>query len=379
MSTRTNFPGGLLLGAGLMYFLDPVRGRKRRARIREQLSHAERVERQLVGKAKRDAQHRLHGLAERMRHSPSPDAPDAVIEGRVRSALGRTISHPGAIEVDVHGGCVVLRGPVFAHEADAVLRCVRSVPGAREVIDRMERHATAAGISSLQGEGKLPRPIREVWAPAYQVAAAGAGLALLAYGWLVRRGLGGRLLGLAGGALALRGTLNRPLPMIFGLDHRRGVTVQKTITVHKPIEHVFDLWSRLDNFPLFMEHVRAVEVEVGGRKSRWTVDGPANTKLEFEAETTRYEHDRLIAWRTVPGQAFEHAGEVRFEEVPGGTRVQVQLTYRPLGGLVGHAIAHVLGWDPKARMDDDMIRMKALLEEGKTRAHRERVELADLH
>ena len=37
------------------------------------------------------------------------------------------------------------------------------------------------------------------------------------------------------------------------------------------------------------------------------------------------------------------------------------------------------GWDPKARMDDDLVRMKALLEEGKTRAHQHRVELADLH
>ena len=27
MSKLTSFPGGLLLGAGLMYFLDPIRGR----------------------------------------------------------------------------------------------------------------------------------------------------------------------------------------------------------------------------------------------------------------------------------------------------------------------------------------------------------------
>jgi hypothetical protein len=30
-------------------------------------------------------------------------------------------------------------------------------------------------------------------------------------------------------------------------------------------------------------------------------------------------------------------------------------------------------------LDDDLIRMKALLEEGRTRAHQHRVELADLH
>jgi len=87
----------------------------------------------------------------------------------------------------------------------------------------------------------------------------------------------------------------------------------------------------------------------------------------------------VIGWRTVPDQPVDHAGRVRFEEVAGGTRVHVQMTYLPPGGVIGHAIAHILGWDPKARMDDDLMRMKVLLEDGKTRAHHQHVELADLH
>lgn len=370
----TSFPGAVLLGAGLMYFLDPVRGRRRRARVNEAVTHAQRHERQLLGKAARDARHRAHGLVERVKHRPSPDAPDVVVESRVRACLGRAVSHPGALDVVVHDGRVILRGPVLSHEADFVVRAVRRVPGVREVIDRMERHDEPGSISSLQGEGRPRR--RRVWSPTKQVAATGAGAASLLYG-AARGGLVGGLLGLAGSALLLRGTLNRPLSELLG--RKGGVTVQKTVTVYRPLQEVFDLLSRFDTFPLFMEHVQQVDLEVGGRRSRWTVDGPAGTKITFEAETTVFEPEHVIAWKTVPGQPIEHEGQVRFEEIPDGTRVHVRMTYRPPGGIVGHAIAHILGWDPKARMDDDMIRMKALLEEGRTRAHQHRVELADLH
>jgi uncharacterized membrane protein len=370
----TSFPGGIMLGAGLMYFLDPIRGRKRRARINDAVLHAQRYERELVEKAARDARQRAHGLVERAKHRPSSDASDQVLESRVRACLGRAVSHPGALDVAVVDGRAILRGAVFTHEADVVARAVRNVAGIRAVVDRMERHATAGSIPSLQGQG---RQRRRRWSPTAQVAASGAGALMVLYGLLVRRGLVGTLYGAAGTALALRGTVNQPMPDIIGRGH--GVTVQKTIVVHRPINEVFDVWSRFDNFPMFMQHVREIDLEIGGSKSRWTVDGPAGTKLEFEAETTAFEPDRVIAWKTTPHQPIDHEGRVRFEEVDGNTRVHVQMTYRPPGGIVGHAIAHILGWDPKARMDEDLVRMKALLEEGKTRAHQTRVELADLH
>jgi uncharacterized membrane protein len=85
-----------------------------------------------------------------------------------------------------------------------------------------------------------------------------------------------------------------------------------------------------------------------------------------------------VSWTTLPDQPIEHSGTVRFEPVPGGTRVDIRFSYRPPGGALAHAVAHVLGWDPKARIDDDMIRMKALLEDGHTRAHGERVQAHDL-
>jgi uncharacterized membrane protein len=381
MSKLASFPGGMMLGAGIMYFLDPIRGRRRRARIHEAIQRAERVERVQLERAVRDAKHRVQGLGERLKHPVSSEADDSIIVERVRSRLGRVVSHPRAIDIAVHDGRAIVRGHVLESEAAALIGAVERVPGVRSVIDRLERHMHAGTIDSLQGAPRaLDKKGREHWPPAYQLGAAGAGTLLLAYGALVRRGLVGTLIGAGGTALALRGLVDRPVPALFGAgDRRRTVTVQKTITVHQPVHIVFDLWSRLDNFPQFMQHVREVDVEIGGRKTHWIVDGPAGTRVEFEAETIEFEPDRVIAWRTLPNQSVEHEGRVRFEEVAGGTRVHVQMMYRPPGGVVGHAIAHILGWDPKTRMNEDLARMKSLLEDGKTRAHSERVELADLH
>ena len=53
---------GLGLGAGLMYFFDPDRGRRRRASLRDTVTHAAHVTRQALGKTSRDLSHRVNGL-----------------------------------------------------------------------------------------------------------------------------------------------------------------------------------------------------------------------------------------------------------------------------------------------------------------------------
>jgi uncharacterized membrane protein len=56
----------------------------------------------------------------------------------------------------------------------------------------------------------------------------------------------------------------------------------------------------------------------------------------------------------------------------------VQLSYNPPAGALGHAVASLFGADPKRAMDEDMVRLKSLLEEGKTRADGEAVNIEEL-
>jgi uncharacterized membrane protein len=327
----------------------------------------------------RDAQNRAQGVTMRARRVFSEPAGDEVVLGRIRARLGRVVSHAHAhaIDIDVKDGCAVLRGPVLASEVNEILACVRGTVGIREVVDRLERHLTPVGVEALKHGTRRERQ-RMMWPPAAQVGAISAGALLIGYGLFIKRGVTGGLIGAAGGALVLRGAVNKSLPTLVG--QRAEVMVQKTVVVHAPVHKVFDLWSQFENFPRFMRHVRDIDIEVGGRKSRWTVDGPAHTTLAFEAETIELEPDRLLAWRTLPNQQIEHEGRVRFEQIDDATtRVTVRMTYRPPGGVIGHAIAHILGWDPKSRIDDDLVRMKGLLEEGKARAGGEQVRLSEFH
>src|SRR4030095_11527722 len=105
---------------------------------------------------------------------------------------------------------------------------------------------------------------------------------------------------------------------------------------------------------------------------------PFGNPLAFEARVTRFEHDREIAWETLPGSSIHHAGRVHFAAAGDGTRLQIHMRYRPPGGLLGHALARLIGCDPRSRLDQDLVRAKALLERGHTRAHHRRVDVDEL-
>jgi uncharacterized membrane protein len=80
---------------------------------------------------------------------------------------------------------------------------------------------------------------------------------------------------------------------------------------------------------------------------------------------TRFEPNRLLAWKTLEGSAVAHAGVIQFEAASdGGTYVHIQFFYNSPAGAVGHAIDRLLGDDPAARIDEDLARMKTLMEAG---------------
>ncbi|HSN27281.1 MAG TPA: hypothetical protein VLT45_13395, partial [Kofleriaceae bacterium] len=97
-----------LVGAGVMYLLDPSRGRARRARLQNALVHAAKRERDLVRRGLRDAKHRAHGASERARRMFSEPVPDAVVLGRIRAQLGRAIAHARALDIEVRDGKAIL-------------------------------------------------------------------------------------------------------------------------------------------------------------------------------------------------------------------------------------------------------------------------------
>jgi osmotically-inducible protein OsmY len=148
---------GLGIGTGLMFFLDPARGRRRRALVRDQAVHWARVGAETFGAKQRDAAHRATGIAARLRSVFSPDAVvgDDVLVERVRAQLGRIVSHPRAIHVEAVNGVVSLRGPILRDETIRLVRAVERVRGVRDVVAELEEHDDPANVPALQGGRNL--------------------------------------------------------------------------------------------------------------------------------------------------------------------------------------------------------------------------------
>lgn len=356
------------LGAGLMYLLDPDRGNSRRARIRDQAIGTADAAFDGLDVATRDLSHRAQGLVAGLQSRWSPvRVTDPVLVQRVRSRLGRWVSHPRAIDVEATEGRVILRGPILRREVEPLLAALRAVPGVRDVTSELTVHAHADHVPALQGgvpRMEVPELQQDQWTPAVRLL-AGAGGSLLALYGLGRRGLWGSAVGLTGVGLLARATTNRDVRHVLGVTGgRRGIVVQKTITLEAPVEQVFAMWDHPEAFPRFMAHVREVRVQ-GTDRYHWVVTGPLGLPVEWDAVVTRREPNRLIAWKSIEGQAIENAGLVHFEPAgPGATRLHVRMTYNPPAGVLGHAVASFFGADPKHEMDVDFVQVKQLLAEG---------------
>jgi uncharacterized membrane protein len=146
-----------------------------------------------------------------------------------------------------------------------------------------------------------------------------------------------------------------------GRERRRTVDIQKTLFVDAPVNQVYEFWTDYENFPLFMSNVRKVR-DLGGGRSHWVVSGPGGVPIEWDAVLTEQVPGQMIAWRSRSGAMLENAGVVRFRPEGTGTRVDLRFCYHPPAGGAGQAVAQLLGADPRAKLNEDLGRLKALLE-----------------
>ena len=287
MARTKTFLGGLTLGAGLVYLLDPDHGRFRRERLSRTLGP-------LLQEARRAA----------------------------LSAAGESSYRAGLLPYGSRIGDIQGLGAATLN-----------FPGVRSLSD-----------------------------PAAATALRVIGGALAIYG-LTRRGTFGAVLRTLGAGMLV----GAKGPEAFGasglaaLDRRRAVDIQKTLHIEAPVDQVYAFWSNYENFPLFMSHVREVE-DLGDGRSHWSVSGPGGVPIDWNATLTQQTPNEVIAWRSESGSMLENAGIIRFISTGTGTRVDLRFCYHPPAGGAGQAVAELLGSDPRAKLNEDLGRMKALLE-----------------
>ncbi len=102
-------------------------------------------------------------------------------------------------------------------------------------------------------------------------------------------------------------------------------TIERTAPIRAAPEAVFDLISRVEDFPQYCRVIRAVRA-LGHDAWRWTIR-VAGFELEWDAvvteETRRPWH---FAWRSIRG--VENSGSFDLRPVAGGTEVRLAMSYR---------------------------------------------------
>src|SRR6201996_4940865 len=121
------------------------------------------------------------------------------------------------------------------------------------------------------------------------------------------------------------------------------INIRSSFVIKMPRSDVYNFWRRFDNLPLFMSHLKSVEL-IGNDHSRWVLKMPAGVpNISWEAEVVKDEPNEMIGWSSIPGSVIVTSGKVRFKDVMDGeaTKVDVVITYQPPVGTLGAKIARL--------------------------------------
>jgi hypothetical protein len=213
MNKGLSFCAALGIGSGALYLLDPDKGKRRRALLRDKFVWATRKTGEGIETTARDLRNRAHGLATSVQSRfRTEEVSNATLVDRVRSKVGRVVSHPRAVEVSADNGLVTLSGPILEDEVNNLLTCLVWVPGVEQIQNRLEIHKEPDVHPALQGGrerlGHRFEFLQENWSPAARFVAGAAGASLMIYCG-ARRDILGAALGAVGFLLVARGISNK--------------------------------------------------------------------------------------------------------------------------------------------------------------------------
>jgi uncharacterized membrane protein len=134
-------------------------------------------------------------------------------------------------------------------------------------------------------------------------------------------------------------------------------TITKTIEVDRSLRTVYNQWTQFEDFPRFMEGIKAVR-QLDDKRLHWEAEIAGQTK-SWDAEIFEQVPDKVIAWRSTSGA--ENSGTVEFKAVhPGRTKITLTLAYDPQGFVEN--FGDMMGL-VSARVSGDLKRFETYIEE----------------
>lgn len=176
---------------------------------------------------------------------------------------------------------------------------------------------------------------------------------------LIKAGLGGYLM--------YRGASGYcPTAQLFGRSHKlknHNINSRVSVIVNKPRHEVYEFWRKLENLPLFMQHLEEVKT-LDDKTSAWKAAAPGKLPgLVWITEIVADEKNERIGWQSIEGSDVFTAGNVHFKDAGEfGTEINAVISYRPAYGKVGEMIAEALNPALEDLIAEDIKRLKDYME-----------------
>jgi uncharacterized membrane protein len=173
-----------------------------------------------------------------------------------------------------------------------------------------------------------------------------------------RRPAAGALATLAGLVLvgiAARGPAGRALHRAG--TRRRTAHLRLSFVVPHPVSTVFRFCSDFENYPKFIRAVREVH-DFGDGRSHWIGWTPNGRAIEWDAVTTKFVPNRVVAWQSIPRSVVHTSCTIRV--VPdrgGGTCVKVAIDYALPTERIKDAVAALASRTRTRELEADIRRL----------------------
>jgi uncharacterized membrane protein len=137
--------------------------------------------------------------------------------------------------------------------------------------------------------------------------------------------------------------------------------VRTSALIQASPDGLYAMWRDVEAAPVWQEQITQV-VATGERISRWVMESGGKT-IEWDSEVLADEPGRRIVWRSTGGES-DNAGEVIFEDAPGGRGTIVTVLQEFRMGKLASAWETFLGRNPKQAVIENLRHFKALAETG---------------
>lgn len=143
----------------------------------------------------------------------------------------------------------------------------------------------------------------------------------------------------------------------------QNINIRADVFINRPRSEVYNLWKDVENLPIFLKHLKSVEV-LDEKTSRWAINTPGDiANVQWVSVLVKDVPNQHLGWQSVSSSGIENAMTVKFIDAGMyGTELQFMISYRAPAGLLGEGLGRLVNPFLQKMVNKDIQNMKLNLE-----------------